>query len=196
MKLYTYKQSGNCWKIRMLLSILGLKAEMHELDLLKNEHRTSEYLLINPSGLVPALVDGDLIITDSAEILIYLAITYGDANWLPEKVTDLAKVFKWFTVVGEGVDQGVFAARMVKKFGSKFDYQASVDRGVKLLEKLDVYLKRNCWLAGENISVADLHMYPYVYLAEEGGISLESYINIHKWFDRIKGIPGYIDIDS
>ncbi len=195
MKLFTYIQSGNCWKIRIMLSMLKLSAEEIEINLLKGEHKKIEYLDINPNGQVPALVDGDLIITDSATILVYLATKYGAGEWFPEDLVENAEVFKWFTAVGNGVDQGVFAARMVKKFNASYDYVSSVERGIALLNKLELHFLTKNWLVGNKISVADLHMYPYVKLAGEGGIDLSSYNNLQQWFKRIESTPGYIDIN-
>lgn len=195
MKLFTYIQSGNCWKIRIMLSMLNLSAEEIEIDLLKGEHKKIEYLDINPNGQVPALVDGDLIITDSATILVYLATKYGAGKWFPEDLVENAEVFKWFTAVGNGVDQGVFAARMVKKFNASYDYVSSVERGIALLNKLELHFLTKNWLVGNKISVADLHMYPYVKLAGEGGIDLSLYNKLQQWFKRIESTPGYIDIN-
>jgi glutathione S-transferase len=176
--------------------MLGQKAEFKELDLLKGEHKRPEYLAINPSGQVPALVDGENVITDSATILVYLAMKYGDSEWFPGDLLGKAEVYKWFTAVGDGVDQGTFAARMVKKFGAPYDYEPSVKRGIALLKKLDLHFHTNEWLVGSKISVADLHMYPYTRLAEEGGIDLSPYTKVQQWFERIEDAPGYVKIDQ
>lgn len=196
MQLYTYRFSGNCWKIRILLNMLGLSAEQVELDLRANENRSSSFLAINPNGQVPTLVDDGIIIPDSASILIYLALKYGGPEWFPEDPVECAEVYKWFTVVGDGVDQGVFAARMVKMFDAHYDYSASVERGKKLLIRLNSHFSTHEWLVGSKMTVADLHMYPYVRLAEDGGIALDSYQDLDQWFKRIEGLPSYIAMNA
>jgi glutathione S-transferase len=196
MKLYNFTPSGNCWKIRMFLNMIGQKAERQDLDLLKGEHKAPAFLAINPAGQVPTFVDGDVTISDSATILVYLATKYGDPKWIPTDPVEIGEVYKWFTAVGDGVDQGTFAARMVKLFNAPYDYEASVARGVALLEKLDTHLERNDWLAGKAVSIADIHMYPYVRLAEEGGIPLSSYKHLNAWFERIEVLEGYLPIDG
>jgi glutathione S-transferase len=180
----------------MFLNMIGQKAERQDLDLLKGEHKAPAFLAINPAGQVPTFVDGDVTISDSATILVYLATKYGDPKWIPTDPVEIGEVYKWFTAVGDGVDQGTFAARMVKLFNAPYDYEASVARGVALLEKLDTHLERNDWLAGKAVSIADIHMYPYVRLAEEGGIPLSSYKHLNAWFERIEVLEGYLPIDG
>jgi len=196
MKLYNFTPSGNCWKIRIFLNILSKKYQRLNIDLLKGEHKSETFLAINPAGQVPTLVDGDITISDSATILVYLARKYGAAHWFPTDPVQVGEVYKWFTAVGDGVDQGTFAARMVKIFNAPYDYKASVARGKALLEKLDIHLENNNWLVGENVTVADLHMFPYIRLAEEGGISLAHYEHLNAWFKRIEALDGYIPINA
>jgi glutathione S-transferase len=196
MKLYNFKPSGNCWKIRMFLNMIGQNAERHELDLRQSEHKQAAFLAINPAGQVPTFVDGDVTISDSATILIYLAVKYAGPEWFPTDPVEIGEVYKWFTAVGDGVDQGTFAARMVKLFDAPYDYEASVARGEALLQKLDNHLADNDWLVGQQVSVADIHMYPYIRLSEEGGIALDKYTHLNAWFKRIEALPGYIPIDG
>ncbi len=196
MKLYDFTPSGNCWKIRMFLNMIGQSAERNTLDLLKGEHKTEAFLAINPAGQVPTFVDGDITISDSATILIYLAKKYGAPEWFPTDPVETGEVYKWFTAVGDGVDQGTFAARMVKVFNAPYDYEASVARGEALLQKLNAHFENNQWLVGKNATVADINMYPYIRLAEEGGIPLDSYTHLNQWFKRLESLPGYLPIDG
>ena len=196
MKLYNYQPSGNCWKIRMFLNMLGLSAERFDLDLRAGEHKNAAFLKINPAGQVPTLIDGDTAISDSATILVYLAVKYGGPEWFPKDPVQIGEVYKWFTVVGDGVDQGVFAARMVKKFGASYDYAASVARGESLLKKLDAHFAHNDWLVGSHVTVADIHMYPYVRLSEDGGIALAQYSDLNAWFRRVEALTGYLAMNE
>lgn len=196
MILYDFTPSGNCWKIRMFLNMIGQACERKNVDLLKGEHKTQEFLTLNPLGQIPALDDNGVLISDSATILVYLATKYGESNWFPTDPLEIGEVYKWFTAVGDGVDQGTFAARMVKVFDAPYDYEASVARGEALLNKLDAHLQKNDWLVGKSVTVADIHMYPYIRLAEEGGIPLEKYQHLNRWFERVESLPGYISMDS
>lgn len=180
----------------MFLNMLGLSAERISVDLNAGEQKLPSFLKVNPAGQVPTLVDDGIVVSDSAAILVYLAVKYGGPGWFPKDPVQIGEVYKWFTAVGDGVDQGVFAARMVKVFGADYDYAASVARGESLLKKLEAQFAKNDWLVGSHATVADIHMYPYVRLAEEGGISLARYAFLATWFERIEALPGYLAMDQ
>jgi len=90
MKLHEVALSGNCHKVRLLLSMLGLSYESVAVDLAAGEHHTPAYLALNPFGEVPTLVDGDVAIRDSQAILVYLASCYGGERWWPQDPVRLA----------------------------------------------------------------------------------------------------------
>jgi glutathione S-transferase len=77
VKLYSYPESGNSYKVRLLLALLGREVEIVDVDLMLDEQHQPAYLAINPRGEVPALVDGELVLRDSAAILVYLAARDG-----------------------------------------------------------------------------------------------------------------------
>ncbi|MEQ8233856.1 MAG: glutathione S-transferase N-terminal domain-containing protein, partial [Gammaproteobacteria bacterium] len=81
MKLYTFEESGNSYKVRLLLAFLGVACEQVDVDLMTDEQHGDPFLSINPRGEVPALVDGDLVLCDPAAILFYLAGRYGGGWW-------------------------------------------------------------------------------------------------------------------
>ncbi len=176
----------------MFLSMLALNAERINVDLRADENKSESFMKINPAGQVPTLIDADVVVADSATILVYLAVKYGGPQWFPRDPVQIGEVYKWFTVVGDGVDQGTFAARMVRMFGASYDYAASVARGESLLRRLDAHLAHHDWLVGTHVTVADIHMYPYVRLAEDGGISLAPYLRLDAWFKRVEAVPGYL----
>ncbi|MEW8228515.1 MAG: glutathione S-transferase N-terminal domain-containing protein, partial [Candidatus Thiodiazotropha endolucinida] len=98
LKLYDYPRSGNCYKVRLLLSMLGLDYARIDTDVLKGETLTVEFKQINPRGQVPVLLDHDLIVWDSMAILVYLARRYGDRDWLPTDPVAEARVMQWLAV--------------------------------------------------------------------------------------------------
>ncbi|HKK13872.1 MAG TPA: glutathione S-transferase N-terminal domain-containing protein [Gammaproteobacteria bacterium] len=92
IRLYDYERSGNCYKVRLLLALLGLPWERVPVDLRRGEERRPEFLALNPRGQVPVLTDGDWVVWDSQAILVYLARRYGGAQWLPQEARPLAEV--------------------------------------------------------------------------------------------------------
>lgn len=97
MKLYDFHASGNCHKVRMLLSFLGLAYESIPINVRRNESQTPEFLALNPRGQVPVLADGDTVLWDSQAILVYLARAYGQ-EWLPLDALSMARVMQWLAL--------------------------------------------------------------------------------------------------
>ena len=95
MKLYDLERSGNCYKIRLFLSILGINYTKVPVNLFAGENRASEFLAMNPNGLVPVLIDNEITLYDSVAILSYLARTYADNNWFPDNIIQSSQVIRW-----------------------------------------------------------------------------------------------------
>ena len=205
--LYSYKESGNSYKVRLLLSFLHLKAEIKELDFFADEQHSPEFLKINPKGEVPALVDGDVVLTDSAAILTYLAGKYGPKNtWWSEDIVEQAKIVDWLAFAASWVQYGVFTARAILSFKGPYNglglasteqtlSEAKI-RGHKSLEILNRVLSERQWLANDRATIADIAVFVYVALAPMGDISLEPYAHVRAWIERIKALPDLIAIDG
>ncbi|MEJ2645458.1 MAG: glutathione S-transferase [Gammaproteobacteria bacterium] len=192
IKLYDFELSGNCYKVRLLLSLLGLEWEPVTVDLMHGEERTREFLRLNPRAQVPVLTDGDLVIWDSQAILVYLARHYGDASWLPDEAASLAAVQQWLAVAGNEVLYGLARTRAILKFRRPGDLDDCRAMGARALDLLEKHLDTREWLALERRTVADVACYPYVALAGEGGFDLHARPAIRRWFARVRKLPGYV----
>ena len=200
MKLYSYEESGNSYKVRLLLSFLNISHDLVEIDLMEDQQHQPDYLAVNPRGEVPALVEGDLVLRDSSAILVYLANSNGGKPWWSEEAAEQAAITEWLAFAASWVQYGVFTARAVVSFGISanglpHDFQESVDaaklRGEKSLEILDLALRSNEWLACGRPTIADIAVFPYVALAPMGNISLRPYPNVVSWIERFKTLPGF-----
>ncbi len=116
MKIYSTPFSGNSYKIRLFLSLLGLEHEVVDVDVAHGETRSSEFLRRNPRGQVPVLKDGEVTVWDSQAILVYLARRYCMA-WLPTEAIPLAEVLQWLAVSQNELLYGLASARAVKRYG-------------------------------------------------------------------------------
>ena len=112
--LYGHALSGNSYKVRLLLELLNLKYNWVQVDLPKGEHKSPEYLAINPFGQVPTLVDGDVTLADAQAILVYLARQYGGEQWLPIEALELAQIVRWLSTTAGEVRQGPENARLYR----------------------------------------------------------------------------------
>jgi glutathione S-transferase len=195
LKLYDVKLSGNCYKIRALLSFMNLDHEMIHVDLVNRQQKSSEFIALNVFGQVPVLVDGTETIRDSQAILFYLASTYGDGEWLPKDAVGQAKVIQWLSVAANEIANSFAAARVYYLFNRiEIDVQRATVRAHALLTTLDQHLTTRQWLEFERPTIADVACYPYIAMASEGKISLEDYPHVTAWLDRFKQLPRYVDL--
>lgn len=200
IELYQFALSGNCHKVRMLLSLLNLPHRIINISGAKNEQKSPEFLAMNPFGQVPVLVDGDVVLRDSQAILFYLAQKYGpatgQAHWLPSDPALGAEVVAWLSVASNEVSRGPGMLRMHHKFGRAIDVAATEKISADLLGVLNTHLAQRPWLVGSSISIADLAVYAYVALAPEGKIELLPYAHIVNWLHRIQALPAYVGMEG
>lgn len=200
MKLYDLERSGNCYKIRLFLSILDIGYQKIPVDVKGGELASKEFLAMNPHGLVPVLVDGEITIYDSAAILTYLARKYATEDWLPCSPIGLARVIQWLTFEQNEIRYGLARARTkLMKIQTPFANSGTLEEcqalGTGALQIMEKQLANSDWLAGEShASICDIACYPYTALCGEGGISLAPYTAVNRWLERIEKLDGYIEL--
>jgi glutathione S-transferase len=196
MKLYDFELSGNCHKVRLMLSLLGIEYKTITVALLQGEQRSPEFLKLNPLAQVPVLVDGNVVIRDSQAILVYLARQYGGGDWLPTEAESMAKVVQWLCFATNNIQTSLAAARIYFLFKGKADIESVQEKARQTLKILDEYLQNRNWLEGDRPTIADIACFPYIELAPDGKIELEPYPNVIAWLDRVKKLPGYVGISE
>lgn len=193
IKLFNLELSGNCYKVRLLLALLGLKHELVPVDLMAGEHKSPEFLQLNPLGQIPVLIDGDEIIPDAQAILVYLARQYGDRTWLPTEAESLSRIVRWLSTSAGEIRQGVEFARRFHLFNAQYvNIEVATQQATFMLHKLEQHLTDKEWLELGHPTIANIAVFPYVALAADGKISLEPYPNISAWCDRLKQLPRFI----
>jgi glutathione S-transferase len=193
IKLYGHEMSGNSYKARLLLELLDINYEWIKVDLMKGEHKSPEYLVLNPFGQVPLLVDSDTKLADAQAMLVYLARQYGGDRWLPLDALPLAQVVRWLSTTAGEVRQGPENARLYYLFGAtNINIDRAHQKAEHILTQLNQHLSTRTWLEFEHPTIADVAVFPYVALARDGKINLDAYTNVLNWIDRVKHLPGYI----
>ena len=193
--LYGTPVSGNAYKARLLLSLLGLEFEEIGVNLMTGENRTESFLALNPRGQIPVLVDGGVTVWDSQAILVYLARRYGEA-WLPADPVAMAEVVQWLAVSENELLFGLARARAVLHFGRDFDLASSQAYGRAGLKVLEQRLAGNDWLAAGKPTIADVACMPYAALSHMGGVPLDDHPAVRAWIDRIRTLPGFIAMEG
>jgi len=197
IKLYRHSLSGHSHRAQLLLSLLGLDAELVDVDLAAGEHKQDAFLARNPFGQVPVLEDGDSLIADSNAILVYLAGRYDAGNtWLPADPSAAAQVQRFLSVAAGQVAFGPAAARLVNVFGAALDHKQAIESAYSLFGVLELHLDGRDWLAGGNPTIADVANYAYIAHAPEGGVALENYPNLRAWLRRIEALPGFVPMQA
>lgn len=198
--LYDYELSGNCYKVRLLLNMLGLQYTKKTVEFYPAaEHKADAFLAINPLGELPVLEDEDTRLRDSQAILVYLASRYDtQAIWYPtNSPTRLAMVTQWLCFAN-GLTSTVSAARLADGFFYDLDGDACRAGGHKLFRILEEHLwfnerENQDWIVvGDTPTIADIACFAYIILSEEGGISRMNYAAIRRWCDRVKRLPGFL----
>jgi glutathione S-transferase len=192
MKLHDLELSGNCYKVRLLCSLLGLKLDLAPVDFLGGAHKKSPLIDKNPFGEIPVFEDGSVTLRDSQAILVYLARKYGGEAWLPTDATGMAEVVSWLMVAENEIARGPNDARLHDKFGYKLDAGEARDNAKRVIGLMEAHLAKRNWLAADRPTIADIACMPYVALSHEGGVSLQPYPRVRGWIDRIKALPGFM----
>jgi glutathione S-transferase len=193
MKLYDLTLSGNCYKARLFLGLIGQTAELVPVNLLQVEHKQPPFLSINPRGQVPVLEDGDIRLADSQAILVYLARRYADEAWYPQDALTQARIVGWLSFAANEMHHGPATARAGRLFRRPIDEALTADRAVAALQLLEQHFAEHPWLAETAApTIADIAVYPYAALAGEGGIDLDPYPATRAWCARVRELSGYI----
>jgi len=189
MKLYNFEHSGNCHKIRMMLSFLEITYEKIDINLLNKDQLDPDFIRLNPLHKVPVLDDDGYILRDSAAILIYLARKYGKTEWYPDNAESMAEIQQWLSFSLIEMFNGLAITRAIVIFKRDMDPVGPRAIAMEVLDVLERHLKDHDWLALGRITIADISCYPYTALIHEGGISLQDYPSIRAWLKRVEKIP-------
>jgi len=189
--------SGNCHKVRMALDILGLPYEWREIDVLKGESRTPEFLAMNPNGKVPVLaVDGATFLPESNAILWYLA--EGTAL-LPEDRLARARVLQWMFFEQYSHEPAIAVARFIRCFLKKDDEPRLPElrrRGDAALGVMERHLEAHEWFVGDRLTIADLALFAYTHKAADGGFDLARYPAVTAWLARCRQHRGVTEMPT
>jgi glutathione S-transferase len=195
MLLYDNRISGNCYKVRLLFAHLGLEYERRELDVFDRSNRPEVLGGLNPALRVPTLVleDGG-VLAESNAILFYFA---EGSDYLPADRFERAQVLQWMFFEQYSHEPFIAVTRFWAHAGitpSLPEREAKHRGGVAALGALEGHLKDRAFLVGERYSIADITLYAYTHVANEGGFDLKPYPAIRSWLARVAGQPGHVQI--
>jgi glutathione S-transferase len=200
VRLHDYLPSGNGYKVRLLLAQLGIPFQRIEYDIIRGETRTPEFLgNVNANGRVPVLETEDgTLLPESDAILFYLA---EGTPFLPEDRLGKARVLQWMFFEQYSHEPNIAVARA---WLHVFDVEMTEERraalgarqrrGYDALGVMEEHLKDHDYFVGGRYSVADIALYAYTHVADEGGLDLAGYPAVLAWLERVSSQPGYVPI--
>lgn len=195
--LYSMQNSGNCYKPRLILRLLGLPFRLVDTDSMAGETRTPAFLALNPNGKVPLLVlpDGRRL-AESNAMLLHLA---EESDYLPADRYERALCYQWLFFEQYSHEPYIAVARAYRHLGRQGATPAQLagldKHGHAALRVMETRLGEADWFAGSAYSVADIALYAYTHVAGEGGFDLAPYPRIRAWLARVAARPGHVGID-
>ena len=196
--LHEYSQSGNCYKIRLTAALLGLPIERREYDIMKGETRTPDFLAnVNANGRIPVLQIGERFIPESNAACFYLA---DGSPLVPESRFGRADMLRWMFFEQYNHEPNVATLRFWLAFLGEErldDLQRRLlpgkrQAGEAALRLMDEHLAGRAFFVGDRLSLADVSLYAYTHVAEEGGFDLSAYPAVASWLERVTAQPGYV----
>jgi glutathione S-transferase len=197
--LYSMQRSGNCYKVRLALAQLGIPYRLIEVDILKGETRTPEFLAKNPGGRVPLLeVAPARYLPESNAILWYIA---GGTSLAPEDRIDRAEALQWMFFEQHSLEPNLGQARFWLTFvrgGRDLQSHALEDwmeKGYQALGVMEKHLETHRFFAAHRYTIADIALYAYTHVAHESDFDLGGFPAVRRWLGRVAKQPNYIPMD-
>lgn len=199
LRLYGMQSSGNSYKVRLLLARLGTPFQLVDVDVLRGENRTPDFLMKNPEGRVPLLeLPGGRHLAESNAILFYLA---EGSRFLPEDRLLRAEVLRLMFFEQHSHEPAIAAARFWLKLvrGGRdlrtHDIDRWMEEGYAALRVMERHLGRRPFFVDGALSIADIALYAHTHVAEEGDFTLQGFPAVRDWLARVEAEPGHVGID-
>ena len=197
--LYGDAQSGNCYKIILLASLLDLPYQWQPVDILAGETQKESFTTLNPAGQIPVIeLESGEYLAESNAIIQYLA---NGTTWWPVERLAQAQVLKWMFFEQYSHEPYIAVARFIRHYQGMpaerlEEFKSKQAGGIKALNTMEQQLSQHHFIAGEKPSIADIALFAYTHVAADGGFELAPYTGIRDWIDRITRMPGFIEIGA
>ncbi len=195
MKIYGDSESGNCYKLKLVCGLVGRDYEWIPVDILAGETRSDSFLALNPNGQIPVCVtDAGDVLTESNAILYYLAL--GSDYWPRDRLAQ-ARVLQWQFFEQYTHEPSIAVARFIRHYQDmpaerQDEYQAKLKSGKRALQLMEAQLAHQDYLVGNSATIADISLFAYTHVADEGGFDLADLPALRAWLARIRALPGFL----
>ena len=197
VKVYGDVNSGNCYKVKLTLEQLRQPYDWVEVDILRDDTRQADFLALNPAGKIPVLITGDgTVLSESNAIIWYLA---QQSQLMPEGRLAEAEVLQWLFFEQYMHEPNIASARFIKRYlgnpaDRKAELEAKIEKGYQALAVMEKHLAERAFFVSGQYSIADIALFAYTHVADEGGFSLGDFPHISRWIDKVMAQDGHIAI--
>ena len=191
IRIHRHALSGHSHRVELFASLAGIAHQLIDVDLASGAHKQAGFLALNPFGQVPVIQDGDVTLSDSNAILVYLARRYAP-NWLGQNPVEEAEVQKFLSIAAGPIAFGPAAARLVTVFGATLDADVAKAHATNIFDKLEAHLDGRDFLVSNRPTIADIAIYSYTAHAPEGNVSLADYPNIRRLLTNVEQLNGFV----
>jgi len=200
LTLYSNQGSGNCYKVRLLLHQLGYELNIKEMDVLGGDCQTDAFKAINPAAKVPTLVlDEGMVLSESNAILLHFA---DETQYMPMDFFDKSLMHQWLFWEQYSHEPAIAVARFSMHYmGHKDENDDPAlpnlwEKGYGALSVMENHLKDKDFFVAERYSIADIALFAYTHVADEGGFDLADFPKIRGWIERVKNQPRWLSMDQ
>lgn len=191
IRIHSFPLSGHAHRVVLFANLAGIKHKVIDVDLPGGAHKADEFLALNPLGQVPVIEDGEIAISDSNAILVYLARKYAPA-FMPTDPVGEAEVQKFLTLASGDIAFGPAAARLINVFKAPMPADFCHTIAARALSKLEAHLVGRDFVVGDSPTIADVSIYSYTAHAPEGDVSLEPYPNVRRFLANVEALDGFV----
>ena len=194
-KVYGDYKSGNCYKVKLMLNLLGIPYQWVDIDILNGDTETPEFLAKNPNGKIPVLeLEDGTCLWESNAILNFLA---DGSEFLPTEPRLRTQVLQWQFFEQYSHEPYIAVARFIQFYLNMpedrlEEYKTTHKRGYKALKVMERQLQTTPYLVGQQYSIADIALYAYTHVAHEGGFDLTPYPAVQAWLKRVASHPRHV----
>jgi glutathione S-transferase len=198
-RVYGDIRSGNCYKVKLLMSHLEIPHEWVAMDIMQGETRTEAFLTKNPNGRIPVLeLESGECLAESNAILNFLA---HDTRYLPDDPWQRALVLKWQFFEQYSHEPYIAVARFIAMFlglpeERRAEFEAKKEGGYKALGVMEQQLARTDFLVDGEMTIADISLYAYTHVAHEGGFDLSGFPAVQAWLGRVSSQSRHIGMSA
>lgn len=197
--VYGLKASGNCYKLQLLLELLGRRYRWVDVDSANGETRTPEFLAKNPNGKVPLLeLDDGRVLAESNAILCWL----GEGTpFVPVDAWRRAQMLQWMFFEQYSHEPYIAVARFICRWlvadhPRRAELPRLRERGAQALAVMDQHLRERDFFVDGGCSLADIALFAYTHVAADGGFDLDAYPAVSAWLARVRATPGFVAMDG